>query len=94
MGRIIEYPKSKFIYHEDEFMECECEKCGWCSEEDFHLTCPECKSEDIINYSCNEGCVCESCDHEFEIWEDCYTLVIDCDITMICKDCYNKLEEE
>lgn len=99
MGRIIEYPKSKFTYNEDELSECECRECGWSTEGEEYLVCPECNSEDIVIYSCHEGCICEGCDHEFDIWEDCYSYVTSnsintIDIIMICQDCYDELEED
>ena len=94
MNKLIRYSKSDFIYTEDEFMKCECRDCGWTTEEEQYFVCPECNGEDLITYSCHEGCTCDICEHEFDIWEDCYTYISSTfDINMICKDCYDEMEE-
>lgn len=96
MSKIIEYPKSKFTYNEDKLSECECRECGWTTEEEQYLVCPECNGEDLVIYSCHEGCICAMCDNEFDIWEDCYLYITPdlSEVTMICEDCYDKLEED
>lgn len=94
MNKLIRYSKSDFTYAEDEFMKCECRDCGWTTEEEQYLVCPECNGEDIISHSCHEGCICDICEHKFDIWEDCYTSIFPTfDVCMICKDCYNELKE-
>ena len=95
MNKLIRYSKSDFTYTEDEFMKCECRDCGWTTEEEEYLVCPECNGEDLVTYSCHEGCTCDICEHEFDIWEDCYTHISPISvINMICQDCYDKLEED
>lgn len=95
MSKLIEYPKSKFTYNEDELSECECRECGWSTEEEQYLTCPECNGEDLVIYTCIEGCVCRMCNNEFDMWEDYYSYVTpDFDNIVICEDCYDKLEED
>lgn len=95
MNKLIRYSKSDFTYTEDEFMKCECRDCGWMTEDEQYLVCPECNGEDLITYSCHEGCICDICEHEFDIWEDCYTYISPTfDINMICKDCYDEMEED
>ena len=93
MNKLIRYSKSDFTYTKDELMECKCNFCGYICDE--MLTCPKCNSDDIINYSYNEGHICDICEHKFDIWEDCYTHISPTfDINMICKDCYNEMEED
>lgn len=95
MNKLIRYSKSDFTYEEDEFLECECRDCGWTTEDEQYLVCPECNREDLITYSCHEGCIYDICEHEFDIWEDCYTYISPTfDINMICKDCYNEMKED
>lgn len=94
MSKLIEYSKLEFTYTEDELMECECNFCGWIFSDE-RLTCPKCNSEDIVNYSCHEGCICDICEHEFDMWEDYYSYVTpEFDNIIICEDCYDKLEED
>lgn len=97
MSKLIRYSKLEFTYTKDELMECECNFCG-CIFSDERLTCPKCNSEDIVICSCHEGCICDVCEHEFDIWEDCYThispITPTLDVYMICKDCYSELKED
>ena len=93
MNKLIRYSKSDFEYTKDELLEYECNSCGYVFNDET-LACPKCNSGDIISHSCHEGCICDICEHKFDIWEDCYTFIFPTfDVCMICKDCYNELKE-
>ena len=88
------YKKSDFDYEEDYIISAECEDCGHITEDesDFDNNCPECGGN-LINTTSHEDCKCAICQRHFDMFEDVYRYVKDSD-TMICKECYEDLEEE
>lgn len=91
---MIKYKVKEFDFEEDFIISAECEDCGYYTEDenDFENNCPECGGN-LINETSHEDCKCSICNCRIDIWEDAYRYKKEHDI-LICKECYEKLENE
>lgn len=88
------YTQKDFIFEEDFILSAECEDCGHVTdnENEFDRDCPECGGY-LINETSHEGESCSICNHTIDMWEDAYRHRDDHE-TLICKNCYEDLEED
>ena len=86
------FKKKDFIFEEDFLISAECEDCGYLTEDEDEVSCPECGG-DLINETSHEDCTCAICGGHLDMWEDAYRNREDTDI-LICKECYAELGDE
>lgn len=86
------YKAKDFDFEEDFLISAECEECGFVTDDEDCIKCPECGGY-LINETSHEDCSCAICNHHIDMWEDAYIHKNDSDV-LICKDCYEELEDE
>lgn len=89
----MKYKAEDFTFEEDFIISAECEECGYRTEDEneFDYDCPECGGT-LINETSHEDFRCAICNHHIDMWDDVYRHNENSEI-MICKDCYEDLED-